>query len=484
MPSLGFLGTALAIVAVFGLLVFVHELGHFLLARRAGILAREFAIGFGPKLFSFKPGETLWSVRLLPLGGYVRMAGEDVEGEPLKPGQRVRLERDGDVVRRIHLDAPEGAGAVVVRSDLERGLRLTVEEGGEERTYPVARDAEIVSGGEAIQIAPWDRQFGSKSLLDRFWVLVAGPLFNLLLAAVLFSLLALLNGVPNPAPVVGKVGPGTPAEAAGLRAGDVIRAVDGQPVASWDDLQRAIGESTADALAVDVERDGRDFRAVVRPKRQFFIAQMTNTAQIELLPGDEVTAIDGTPLESVTQAEALLEAAAGRPVRLTVLRDGRPVDVSYDLGKYRLTLGERRIIGIYQERTFSVWAALVDGPKETVLWIGRIFASLGALFQSHHPLDQLGGPVAIFKLTGDAAQRGFSTLLFWTALLSINLGVFNLLPIPALDGGRLLFLAIEAVRGRPIDQAKEGLVHLIGFALLLLFIVLVTWNDIQKLFLG
>ncbi|MBE3595436.1 MAG: RIP metalloprotease RseP [Hydrogenibacillus sp.] len=491
MPMLGSLGTILAIVLVFSVLVFVHELGHFLFARRAGILAREFAIGFGPKLFAFKPGETLWTIRLLPLGGYVRMAGEEPETTELKEGQRVRLLTDeAGTVTRIYTDAStrpdEGFEVVVRRADFERGLTLVAEgPDGESLTFPVSPKAELISRGEALMIAPFDRQFGSKTLGQRFWVLFAGPLFNLLLAAVIFTALSLMNGVPKAEPEIGFVVPSSPAAEAGLKPGDIIRAVNGKPISSWEALQAIISQNGTVPMTVDIERDGREYRVEVAPKPVIYIEALTHTSQIELVPGDEVVAIDGTPLKSLNQAQALLEQARGKEVTLTVVRDqNRTIDVAYDLGKYALTLGETERIGVSQARDHSVIAAVINGPKETLLWIERIFAALGMLFTSHNPLNQVGGPVAIFKLTGDAAERGLSTLLFWTALLSVNLGIFNLLPIPALDGGRLLFLGIEAVRGRPIDQAKESLVHLIGFALLLFLILIVTWNDIQKLFLG
>ncbi|WP_172673646.1 site-2 protease family protein, partial [Calditerricola satsumensis] len=211
----------LAIALVFGALVFFHELGHFLLAKRAGILVREFAIGFGPRLVAFRKGETTYSLRLFPLGGYVRMAGEDPEMVPLATGRKVHVRVNGQgQVTDIYLERPEGvphAMPVTVQvADLERALTLTVEEpDGTVRRYPVHPQAHLHDKGRAVQIAPLDRQFGSKTLGQRFATIVAGPVANLLLAVVLFFAFALMTPAVTGRPVVGDVEPGLPAAKAG-----------------------------------------------------------------------------------------------------------------------------------------------------------------------------------------------------------------------------------------------------------------------------
>ncbi|MBE3593846.1 MAG: site-2 protease family protein [Candidatus Carbobacillus altaicus] len=502
------LNTVIAFIVVFGLLVFVHEFGHYWMARRAGILAREFAIGFGPKLFSFKRSETLWTIRLLPLGGYVRMAGEDGESQTIQSGTQVRLlfdqdERVTDIILDSESRPGEGEAVIVEKADLEDGLWIEVlpheeaalkapdgaEESEENRArvrYRVFPQANIIQHGDAMQIAPRDRQFGSKTIMQRFLTLLAGPLANILLSMVLFTVLAAMNGVQTYEPVVGSVVSGMPAELAGLKAGDKIVSLNGKPVNSWVELQSLVAGHPGQTLKLVIERDGAQYTIDVTAERAFYVSFVSDTNQIELVPGDEVVAIGGERLTSLTQAEKLLAELGGQTITLSVVRaqGDAPVikDIRYDLKGHTLTLTEEGRIGITQLRDYSIGSIILSGPKETMLWIERIFVSLGSLFTSSHPLDQVGGPVAIFKLTGDAAGRGLSTLILWTALLSVNLGIINALPFPALDGGRMLFLLIEALRGRPIDQSKEGFVHLIGFALLILLIIVVTWNDIQKLF--
>lgn len=501
--------TIVAFIVVFGLLVFVHEFGHYWMARRAGILAREFAIGFGPKLFSFKRGETLWTIRLLPLGGYVRMAGEDGETQTIQTGTQVRLlfdqdERVTDIILDSESRPGQGEAVIVEKADLEDELWIEVvpsegaisvansdqplDAGRSSLVYRVHPQANIIQHGEAMQIAPRDRQFGSKTILQRFLTLLAGPLANILLSMVLFIVLAAMNGVQTNEPIVGSVVSGMPAAEAGLKAGDRIVSLNGQPIQTWLELQSFIAEHPGQALSLIVERQGVQYTIEVPAGRAFYVRDVSDTNQIELVPGDEIVAINGEHLTSLQEAEKLLKDHAGQTITLSVVRSqgDTPVikDVRYDLKGHTLTLTEEGRIGITQLRDHSLGSILWSGPKETVLWIERIFVSLGSLFTTSHPLDQVGGPVAIFKLTGDAAGRGLSTLILWTALLSINLGIINALPFPALDGGRMLFLVIEALRGRPIDQSKEGFVHLVGFALLILLIIVVTWNDIQKLFLG
>lgn len=462
------------------------------MAKRAGILAREFAIGFGPKLFSFKKDETRWTIRLLPLGGYVRMAGEDPEVVEIKPGQRLRILENGQgEITHFLLDDQsfpnQGKEVVVSSIDVERQLKLVTEMGDRNEEYRIHPQAEIVRQGEGFQIAPLHRQFGSKTIGQRFLTLAAGPLANFLLAVLLFILLAGLTGVDTKEPVIGSTAPGYPAEAAGLKPGDRILTIDNHPITTWSEVQQAINQKAGEEILVTIERDKEQQQAKLVPAPFLYIANLSNTNQIDLVPGDEVVAINGQEVKRLSDANRLLQEAAEQVVTITVLRteNGSPVkrSFSYDLGKGRLQLGEVGRIGITQQRDYTWWKVLLYGPVETWNWTVRIFSSFGELFKTPDPLNQMGGPVAIFKLTGDAASRGIATLIFWAALLSINLGIFNLLPIPALDGGRILFLAIEAVRGKPIDPAKESLVHFIGFALLMLLILIVTWNDIQKFLL-
>ncbi|MDI6709157.1 MAG: RIP metalloprotease RseP [Bacillota bacterium] len=338
--------TFVAAVFVFGLLIFIHELGHFLVAKRSGILVHEFALGFGPKLAGIKRGDTLYSIRAFPLGGFVRMAGMD----------------------------------------------------------PNEDEAKIGPG----------RSFKEKPVWKRMAVIFAGPLMNLVLAAVLLAVVFLFQGLPMATTTVGEVLPDRPALAAGVRPGDRIVAVDGAPVRTWAETSTRISEGTGREIALTVERGGE--RLVLRVK----------------------------PMEV----------------------DGRAV------------IGIRPMV---EPRPVGVVTALGEGVRYTWWFITLIFGFIGQMFFHQAPAE-LAGPVRIVAEIGDVANRfGFLALLQLAAFLSVNLGLFNLFPIPALDGSRLMFLAWEGISGRPVNPEKEGFIHLIGFGLLLVLMVVVTYNDIMQL---
>ena len=229
------LNTAIAFILIFGALVFFHELGHLYFAKRAGILCREFAIGFGPKIFSFEKNETVYTIRLLPLGGYVRMAGEDADTVELKPGKKVGLVlNEKDEVVKLVFDGYEKYPNVrvieVEQSDLEHNLTISGYEEYEEelQTFRVNEKARIITAGEEIQIAPYNRQFGSKKLGQRALTIFAGPAMNFILAFVIFVILGFVQGVPVDKPMVGKVMENSAAEQAGLKENDTIQAIDGK----------------------------------------------------------------------------------------------------------------------------------------------------------------------------------------------------------------------------------------------------------------
>ncbi|WP_188068682.1 RIP metalloprotease RseP [Brevibacillus brevis] len=418
LPNLDSVESILAIVVVFGVLVFVHELGHFLLAKKAGILCREFALGMGPKIFRVKRGETEYTLRLLPIGGLVRMAGEDPEMDMLKPHMEVTVERDAlGKVTHILLDGPSSGSAraitgTVVQFDLEQNLNIVLELDGEQKTFAVHPQAQLVKDGQEVQIAPLNRQFKGKTVSQRFWAIFAGPAANFLLAFVLFIVIGFLYGVPNGS-YLGNVIPDGPAAQAGLLPGDKVIAIQGQPVSSWKDVVEKISKAPDQTLTFEYERNGQ---------------------------------------------------------RMNV-----PVKV----GKDENNLGK---IMVTYELTFAPGEVLKYGGTSTYEFTVMILKSLGMLITGEYGLKDLSGPVGIFKMTGEVAQQGMAILLKWSAALSINLGLFNLLPLPALDGGRLAFLGVEALRGRPVDPHKEGMVHFLGFAFLMLLILVVTWNDLQRLF--
>ncbi|MCO7174724.1 RIP metalloprotease RseP [Sporolactobacillus kofuensis] len=416
--------TLIIVVIIFGLLVSIHEFGHLIVAKRSGILCREYAIGFGPKIFAVKKGETVYTLRLLPIGGYVRMAGEDPETFEVKPGQSigVYLDRRGHVSRIVsdHLEKhPDARFITVERCDLDEKLILSgyEQEDGPLVSYTVNRDATYLADNQDFQIAPRDRQFASKPLLARFLTIFAGPLMNLILAVVIFIIYFSIQGVPSNEPVLGKVINGYPAEKSGLVAGDRIVQIDGHRTMNWQGIVNYVSDHPKENIHLTVERNGRQ-------------------KQVSLITGQ---------------------------------RKG-------ENGKFE------GVIGVYQPTRHSFIASVGAGFSQTYYWVKMELVGLKMLVTGGFDLNKLAGPVGIYHATGEVVAQGLFFVLNWTAFLSVNLAVINLLPLPALDGGRLLFLILEALRGKPVEPQKEALVHFIGFAFLMLLMLLVTWNDLQNLF--
>lgn len=406
-------------VLVFFVLVGIHEWGHYYFAKRVGILVREFALGFGPRLFSYKKGETRYTLRLLPIGGFVRMAGEDPEIVPVHPGQTIAVEAKDGVVHRIYLDRlDERSGAVrgvVQHIDLEQDLKLALETDGETRHYAVDPKAIMAVRGSETQIAPRNRQFGGKTAGQKAITIFAGPMMNFVLAFVLFLVYILNTGVPDYVKLAG-VEADSPAAKAGLMPDDVILAVNGEPIGA--DTQRLIaliGSSAGKEMIWQIRRGSEEKLIPVTPE------PVDGTGRVGI--GITLGMRSAGPLEAIRQASSMM------------------------------------------------W----DFTKE-------IFVGLRMLVSLQLDLDDLGGPVRIVEVTGQVAGMGVLSLILWSAMLSLYLGIFNLLPFPALDGSRLLFIGIEAIRGRPVDPARESMVHFIGFAMLMMLMIAVTYNDILRLF--
>ncbi|SET40673.1 regulator of sigma E protease [Salinibacillus kushneri] len=417
------MNTVIAFIFMFGLLVFIHEFGHMIFAKRAGMLVREFAIGFGPKIFSYRKKETLYTIRLLPIGGYVRVAGEDPEIIELKPGHHIGLEfNESDKVEKIIVNNkskhPNARVIEVEGADLDHELVITgYDVDSEERlTFDVDPKAFFIMDENETQIAPYDRQFASKSVPKKAMQIFAGPMMNFVLAIIVFIILGFAQGVPVEEAQLGEISENYPAAESGLQQGDRILQVDNQSIDTWVDFVMEIQEHPNEEVELMVDRNG------------------------------EVMSVPITP------------------------------DAIEEQGK---EIGQ---IGVRQAFEHSPGEIVKFGFTETYELSTLILTSVGQLVTGQLSIDSLAGPVGIYDVTDQAVQTGFYTFLTWTAMLSVNLGIINLLPLPALDGGRLIFIGYEAVRGKPIDPQKEGIVHFLGFALLMLLMIVVTWNDIQRLF--
>ncbi|MFY9313730.1 MAG: RIP metalloprotease RseP [Tepidanaerobacteraceae bacterium] len=329
--------TILSSILVFGMLIFFHELGHFIVAKLSDIKVNEFSLGLGPQLISMKLKETHYSIRLLPFGGYVKMEGEDTD-----------------------------------TSD--------------------------------------PRAFNNKSALVRLGVILAGPLMNFILAILLLGIIGFYSGVPTRQVTVT---PGEPAEISGIQDNDIIHAIDGRKVGHWEEIVEIISGRHNEKISVTVIRDGKyidyDVTTTVEPKTQRGIIG----------------------IKSVMQKHSVLES------------------IKYGYKKTVLIL-KLILVGIYQVLTGKVKADVV-------------------------------GPVGLAHIVGEAAKIGVYQVLYIAAVISANLGLFNLFPIPALDGGRGIFLVFELLRGKPVEPEKEGLIHFIGFALLMFLMILILFKDLREL---
>ncbi|GAB6092175.1 RIP metalloprotease RseP [Furfurilactobacillus curtus] len=415
--------TIIAFIIVFGILVVVHEFGHFYFAKRSGILVREFSIGMGPKLFWTRRNGTLYTIRLLPLGGYVRMAGaaED-EDDELQAGTPVSLLVGSDnLVTRINTSDQgtlfNGIPVIVTNADLVDDLFIEGYENGDERVikrYQVDHDATIIEhDGTEVLIAPRDVQFQSATLWHRILTNFAGPLNNFILAWLVFAIMGFaMGGVASNSNQISGVIAHTPAARAGLRNGDRVLAVNGKSTQTWTAVTTAITADKKGAINLTVNHAGRHRQLSIQP---------------------QVTTVNGT---------------------------------------------KTRTIGIKRGLDTSLFSKLFGGFWSTTT---LLFGALGHLVM-HFSLNDLGGPVAIYANTATATQAGWSGILYWLGFLSLNLGIVNLLPIPALDGGKLLLNLIEAIRRKPISQRTEGIVTIVGFGLVMFLMILVTWNDIMRYF--
>ncbi len=416
------LNTVIAFIIIFGALVFFHELGHLVFAKRAGMLCREFAIGFGPKVFSFRSNETLYTIRLLPLGGFVRVAGEDPELVEIKPGYNVGLVfGHNDKVTKIIVNNktkyPNAKVIEVEQIDLVHRLSISGFEQDDDglQTFQIDERAMLVVDDQETQIAPYNRQFASKTVPQRAMQIFAGPMMNFILALVLFVILGTLVGTPVKQPILGELTSDGSAIESGLQQGDRVLSIDNQDIVNWEEMVNIIQQNGEQELLFSIERGGQQLEIPVTPK----------------------------------------------------VRDGEKIG----------------FIGVYPSVEKSLLGSVTYGFEQTYFWTKQILVGLSQLIVGQFSIDDLSGPVGIYSLTDEVAQTGIYNLMRWASILSINLGIVNLLPLPALDGGRLIFIGIEAVRGKPVDPQKEGIVHFIGFALLMLLMLVVTWNDIQRYFL-
>lgn len=411
--------TLVTFIIVFGIIVVVHEYGHLFFAKRAGILVREFSIGMGPKIFAHQAKDgTFYSIRILPLGGYVRMAGWGDDTTEIKKGTPASLMIVENQVVKINLSErvtlENSVPMLVTEYDFEEALFIEGEVFGETKRYSVDHDATIIEAdGTELRIAPRDVQYQSASVLGKILTNFAGPLNNFILGIIAFIIITFMQGgVPSNTNQIGQVQSGTPAYSAGLQSKDKIQAVNGEKTNNWEEVVQRIGANDGSEIKLDIERTGA-------------------TKTLELKP--------------------------------------EKID-----GRYR--------IGITQTIKTGFLDKLTGGFTQAANATTLIFKDLGNLI-AQPSLDKLGGPVAIYDLSGQAAREGLLSVIALLAMLSINLGIVNLIPIPVLDGGKIVLNIVEALRGKPLSQEKEGILTLVGLVFMVVLMIAVTWNDILRAFI-
>ncbi len=444
-------------VVVIGVLIFVHELGHFLAAKSVGIAVLRFSFGLGPRTpIGVKIGETDYCLSWIPFGGFVRMAGQ--EGE-------------------------EGSSGGIEGAKLEADV-------------------------------PRERTFDAKPLWARIVVILAGVTMNALFAFLIYAALAATYGTPVDATTtVGSVDSTLlPSGAAGLktlRPGERIVRVNGDTVRSWRDLQQALLTASHSRITLDVAgrpapilldvpgAEGRErakLATALQPWHEPVIGQVLAGLPAEsagVRAGDRIVAAGGTPTPSWEALVGIIERSAGRPLPLVVQRDGRELGLVVTPRATRArdsASGTSRTVGqigvglFIAVRHFGAGGALVEGLRQTGQTSGLILFTLKGLVTGQVSARDVGGPVLVGQMAGEFARAGFQDFLAFIALFSVNLAILNLLPIPVLDGGHLVFLTIEGVRGRPVSLAQRQRWTQIGLVVLVGIMALALANDVLRLF--
>jgi regulator of sigma E protease len=450
------LTTILALVIVLGVLIFIHEAGHFLAAKWAGIYVHRFSLGLGSPVpwLTFKRGETEYSISWLPLGGYVKMASreEDISGSALE-------------------------------------------------------------GGQVEAVVPPNRMFEARPLWKRMVVILAGVTMNALFAWLVFSFLAAKNGRQiDPVTTVGRVVEAmVPAGGEALREirpGTEVVAINGRKVESWDDVQQGIanvaddevrlelGDGSTVVLAIHPDALEERLKAsqALQPLRPAVVGQVLPgrpAARAGFEPGDTIVAIDGRPVVQWYDVLETLQGSPGKALEIELARGDRrlTVPVTPESETVRDADGKNREVGrigvavatSFRSEPLGLGAAIVEGGKATIGASTQIVRTVRGLFSGRISRSEVGGPILIGQLAGESARLGVDAFLAFMALISINLAILNLLPIPVLDGGQFLFLLAEAVIRRPLPVKLRERLTAVGLVLIVLLMGLAFSNDIRRL---
>ncbi len=423
--------TLIYFLIVIGILVFVHEFGHFIMAKRAGVRVEKFSLGMGPKIIGFKKGDTEYVLSALPLGGYVKMAGENPDEEP--------------------------TGAA--------------------------------------------DEFQSKTVWQRIKIAATGPLTNIVLAFLIMPLVFMAGTYSEGPAKVGYVEPGSPAEHAGFLAGDLIEKINGRSISDWTKALSLIAVNPDTDVTVLVDRQGKQETLTLRPATATelkigmsgLIPDMP--AEIgKLKPGfpaekagisvnDKVLAVDGKTIYHWNQFSTIVRDSKGKKLVLLIERGGKRIEKTVtpieDSGRF--VIGVEPLLRLVFKK-YGFLESIQLGFDKTIESIDLTFITLKKLVTFGLSIKTLGGPVMIAQMSGQAASAGLSSFLSLLAMISISLGILNLLPIPVLDGGLILFLVIEAIRKKPVSRKVMEVSQSIGAAVLITLIAVVSYNDIMRMF--
>jgi regulator of sigma E protease len=453
---LGLATTVLGFLLILTVIVFIHEMGHFLVARWCGVTVKTFSIGFGKELYGFDDRHgTHWRVAAVPLGGYVKFIDD-------------------------------------------------------------ANAASVASAEAVEEMSPQDKAgaFQLKPIWMRASVVAAGPLANFILAIAVYTALNMTAGVRLHPPVIDAVVEGKAAALAGFKPGDRVLSIGGESIETFDEIVLAVSMHGGREIDVLVDRNGAKLLIPVTPE----VEETKNSLDLPMkvgnlgiqraLParigqikpgmpaasagfklGDLITAVDGQPIEHFENIGEKVGGSAGREMRFSVMRDGKPleipvtpVSVSDDQNPAKPKQIGRIGIGpeFPQPQAVGPIQALRLGARETWAVVTQTLAGIGEIFAGRQSASQIGGPILMAEVTGQAIDSGMESLLRLMAFFSVSIGLLNLFPIPVLDGGHLMFYAIEAVRRRPLPPAVQDMAFRVGFAVLLTLIVFANYNDIVR----
>jgi len=423
--------TLVYFLIVIGILVFVHEFGHFIMAKRAGVRVEKFSLGMGPKLFGYKKGDTEYIVSALPLGGYVKMAGENPDEEPT--------------------GSPD--------------------------------------------------EFQSKTVWQRVKIAVTGPLTNILLAFLVMPLVFMVGTYSEGPAKVGYVENGSPAERAGFMAGDVIEKINGRSINDWTKALSLIAVNPDTDVKVTINRQGEKKTLVLRPQTatelKIGISGLVPDMPAEvgrlkegfpaekagIQVNDRIIAVDGKTIYHWNQFSSLVRESKGNKMTITLDREGKRIEIvvtpQEDNGRY--VIGVEPIMRLVFKK-YGFLDSLRLGFDKTIESVDLTLITLKKLLTFNLSIKTLGGPVMIAQMSGQAAAAGLSSFLSLLAMISISLGILNLLPIPVLDGGLVLFLIIEAIRKKPLSRKVMEVSQSIGAAVLITLIAVVSYNDVMRMF--